>query len=81
MPKFSRTIFFWFALGVWFIAPSPGRADDDERDCERASVQVALTPLRASGVVGTATLCVGENGVRGQIAAANLALRPSSACA
>lgn len=46
--------------------------DQGDTDCDGVTMTQSLKTLNSSGVTGTASLCIGANGVRGHINAASL---------
>lgn len=61
------------ALGLLALyATSAARAQDLGEDCEGATFTAPVESLNNSGVTGTATLCISENGIHTRIAANNL---------
>ena len=58
-------------LGLLLICPSLARADQD-RGCNGTSLKVDVTSLGGSAVTGTATVCIGDDGLRGTLFAENL---------
>lgn len=62
-----------FLLALWLMyLPVGAKADDDNDDCDGVTMLLPLKTLNASGVTGSATLCIGESGVRAHLAAENL---------
>ncbi len=58
-------------LGFLLICPSLALADED-KSCNGTKLKVDVTSLGGSGVTGTATVCIGDDGLRGSLFAENL---------
>jgi hypothetical protein len=57
---------------LFFVLPLVALADDDQGECNGAVFHAPFTALNLSTVSGTATLCIGREGVRGAIHAEGL---------
>jgi len=60
-------------LGLLLNCPSLALADQD-RGCDGTRLKVHVTSLNGSGVTGRATICIGEDGLRGELQAENLTI-------
>src|SRR5574337_1707748 len=60
-------------LGLLLICPSLALADQNG-GCDGTRLKVDVTSLNAAGVTGTATICIGEDGLRGKLKAENLTI-------
>lgn len=60
-------------LGLLLICPSLALAGED-RGCDGTRLKADVTSLPGSGVTGTVTICIGEDGLRGKLKAENLTI-------
>jgi hypothetical protein len=72
MTRFNHKARVAMLASVFFVLPSAALADKDDGACNGAVIHAAFTAIGLSTVNGSATLCIGSEGVRGTIMAEGL---------